>query len=97
METLIERLDKLKVDGYTDNLSVAKQSLYSQNDVKLPKENLKIDCVYRIEDDSDPTHQTVIYALTCSQPPVKGVLINSFGPYSEENKDQFIESLSKSP
>jgi hypothetical protein len=92
---LIEKLDELKSDGYIDDLNIRKGSLYSSENYMLPIKNVRIDKTCRIEDDSDPTHQTVVYALSCEKPDVKGVLINSYGPYSEPDKDMLIDEIAK--
>ncbi|MCB0420113.1 MAG: hypothetical protein KDD61_03905 [Bdellovibrionales bacterium] len=93
MESLIERINLLKTEGYEDNLLIQNGTLRSESGQSLNVSDTAIDQTYRIEDDSDPTHQTVIYAVTCKNPNIKGIIINSFGPISEPEKDQIIEQL----
>jgi len=96
METLVERLNKLKELGYTENFTVRDGQLLNGNSQPAEPNALKIDDTYRIEDDSDPTHQTIIYALSSKDQAVKGVLVDSYGPDSSSEKTEVIETISKS-
>lgn len=99
METLIERLEVLKSNGYNldfrvdDKGCLAYSLPSSKNSGRLNATDAIIDSTHRIESDSDPTHQTVVYAISSKEENLKGVLINSFGPYSESDKNSIIEQI----
>ncbi|MEZ4873103.1 MAG: hypothetical protein R2827_12860 [Bdellovibrionales bacterium] len=93
MENIVECLEKLKREGYHDNLTVDNGCLYSSDKLLLPLNFCSIDRTYRIEGDSDPMHQTVIYAISCDRPRKTGVIVNSHGAYSEPDKDKIIEKI----
>lgn len=88
-------LDHLKTQGYTANL-VAKDGQLHLNDKELNINQTHIDGTYRVESDSDPTHQTVIYSISCTEPPIKGVIVNSHGPLADKEKQHLIERLETS-
>ncbi|MBC86822.1 MAG: hypothetical protein CL677_06540 [Bdellovibrionaceae bacterium] len=94
MKSLVQCLKQLKEDGYNKNLSIKNELLYTSDKIFLPTPQLTIDQTYRIEEDSDPTHQSIVYAISCKAPDVKGVLVNSYGPYSESDKDNLINQIS---
>ena len=91
---MLERLKKLKSKGYSrDFLVNSKGELECLNGDAVSSKGISIDDVYRIEDDSDPTHQAIIYAISCSSPKMKGTLVDSYGPNSDQQKDRFINKI----
>lgn len=93
METVTERLKLLEDLGYDKDLEVFEGELHTTEHTLLPLSYVHIDNIYRIEDDSDPTNQTIIYAIHCTKPETKGVLIDAFGLYTEGDKAEIIEKL----
>ena len=98
MESMVGRLRKLEDQGYTINFSVSESGrLLSGDSEALPDSQVDVDSVYRIEDDSAPTSQAVIYAISLASGK-KGVLVDSYGAQSDPAKDKFINHhLRKGP
>lgn len=88
---MIETLQELKADGFTENLMVREGKLMNSSRTGLPENKIKLVDTYRIESDSDPMHQSIVYAIECLEPKMKGVLINSYGSYADQATNKFIE------
>jgi len=100
MKTLASCLNKLTLDGYTENfkasemglLSLGKERMYTPAEVEIVN-------FYRFEGESDPADSSILYAIKTSDG-VKGTLTDSYGPYADPNVTKFInevESISKKP
>jgi hypothetical protein len=88
---MTETLQQLNKKGFTENLIVKDGKLMNSSRVHLPEDSLELVETHRIESDSDPMHQSILYAISCKKPAIKGVLINSFGPYSDSETNEFLE------
>jgi hypothetical protein len=93
MNTLTERLNKTIKNGYTDNLKITRQGLYSaaKNKTYTPKEVRIVD-FYRFEGHSDPGDNCIMYLLETNDG-LKGVLIDAYGAYADENTNDFIAKV----
>lgn len=91
MKTMTETLKQLKKEGFTENLMVRSGKLMNSSRTIFPEDKLELLETYRIESDSDPMHQSILYAIQCKKPEMKGVLINSYGSYSDQDTNQFVE------
>ena len=91
MESMIERLKILKDRGYTVNFCVSRQGqLLSKDKEVLSNDEVNLDGIYRIEDQSDPDNQAVVYAVS-SNSGEYGVLIDSYGTESDPAIDKFVK------
>ena len=98
MNTLTERINKAVQNGYTDNLKVTKQGLYStQKDKTYAPGDVRIIDFYRFEGQSDPADSAIMYVIETTDG-VKGTLIDAYGAYADENVNKFmaaVEEISK--
>lgn len=88
---MTEVLKQLNNKGFTENLIVKDGKLMNSARTLLPEDHLQLVETHRIESDSDPMHQSILYAIACEKPEIKGVLINSYGPYSDAETNNFLE------
>lgn len=93
MESVSERLNILFKRGYKCNFTIKEGHLYYDEKNRIESDHIHLDNTFRIEDDSDPNSQTVIYAISSNLPDVKGVVVDSFGLYSDPEKIKFVQSL----
>jgi hypothetical protein len=98
MSTLSDRLNKAMKDGYTDNLKVTKQGLYSsvKDKTYMPAE-VKIIDFYRFEGQSDPADNSIMYVVETGDG-VRGTLVDAYGAYADENINKFmieVEEINK--
>jgi hypothetical protein len=90
--TLPKILEQLKVEGYTEDLSKeSNQQKYFQDDSYL--ENFTIDKTLRVDVDSNPDDQTIVYALSCKGTGLKGYFVNAFGIYGDPKIDEIVRKL----
>lgn len=98
MNTLTERVNKATKDGYTDSLKVTKQGLYSASkDKTYAPAEIKVIDFYRFEGLSDPADSAIMYVIETTDG-VKGVLIDAYGAYADEQVNKFmaeVEEISK--
>ncbi len=93
MNTLTERVNKAVKNGYTDNLKVTKQGLYSSSkDKTYSPEEVHIVDFYRFEGQSDPADNSIMYVIETSDS-VKGTLIDAYGAYADEQVNNFMRAV----
>lgn len=95
MESVSERLNKLYKSGYICNFTIKNGHLFYEDKKMIDNKDIHLDDTFRIEDDSDPDSQTVIYALSTKVHKLKGLIIDSFGLYADPEKIKFVQSLEK--
>lgn len=89
---LIDAIKGLRNEGYTEDFNI-KFNVLECGDYCLRCDEFEIDKSYRFDNDTDPADQSVIYAISSSDNKIKGILINSYGLYSEDITDEMIEKL----
>ncbi len=93
MNTLTDRVNKEIKNGYTANLSVTRQGLYSStNDKTYLPSQVSIKDFYRFEGESDPADSAIMYVIETADG-LKGTLIDAYGAYAEENVNKFIAEV----
>ncbi|MCS6929673.1 MAG: phosphoribosylpyrophosphate synthetase [Saprospiraceae bacterium] len=92
--SLIEAIEGLKQEGYTEDFS-AKYKCLSQEgeEAELSPEMFHIDAVYRFDVDSAADDQAVLYAISSLKDGSKGILINGYGIYADPLADMIIRKL----
>ncbi|MBS1560208.1 MAG: phosphoribosylpyrophosphate synthetase [Bacteroidetes bacterium] len=93
--TLVDILDRLKREGYTEDLNLRTNCLEcTAHAVKMYHDEFKIDSVIRLEGASDPADEVIVYAISSEKHGIKGVLVNAYGMYSEPLADELAAALS---
>ena len=93
MSTLTERTNKAVKDGYTDNLKVTKQGLYSgTKDKTYTPAEVKVIDFSRFEGQSDPADSAILYVIETTDG-VKGTLIDAYGAYADEYINKFMSEV----
>ncbi len=91
--TMVEALEDLKKQGYTNNFKVLKDSIEcSTTNEKLDPDDCVVDKVYRFEGESNPSDMSVVYAIS-GPGGKKGALVSAYGAYSEPLEDKMIKLL----
>lgn len=91
--TVTEAIENLKKQGFTIDFNLEKNCLVC-NTEKYHVEDFDIVDVYRYEGNSDPADEAVVYAIE-SKDGVKGILVTSYGMYSDEMSEEIIEKLNR--
>jgi hypothetical protein len=96
--TLSETINGLKQDGYTLDFNVEENSIvYSGVSHKLSPEEFVIDKVYRFEGETNPSDQSILYALSSQKNNIKGILVNGYGISADTEVDELITKLNTHP
>lgn len=93
MKTLSSCINKLVLDGYTEDFKASEQGLLSLQHERLyqPRE---IDVVnfFRFEGASDPADNTILYVIRTSDG-IKGTLVDAYGPYADRIVEKFMQEV----
>ena len=92
MDTLSATLNKLKEEGYTEDFNLQPDCLECGGKKIKPGEFV-IDKVFRFEGESDPSDESVIYAISSNDHNIKGTLVNGYGIYSDPVTDEMLKAL----
>ncbi len=91
--TLSEAVDDLRERGYNYEFNIEQACLYcSKISEKFKPQDLKITSVYRFEGMSDPDDNVALYAIE-SNKGHKGLLIDAYGVYADEQKSAFLKDI----
>ena len=100
MKTLASCINKLTLDGYTDDFKVIEKGLQSvRTDRIYDPQDVRISNFYRFEGTSDPGDNSILYAIETTDG-AKGQLVDAYGPYADPLVGKFIEQveeMSKKP
>mgnify|MGYP007077432249 CR=1 FL=1 len=83
-----KRIKELEAKGFTENFVISHGRLNSSKGIYRP-EQVTVEKTVRIENDSDPNNQSILYGLSC-EGGEKGMVVNGFGLNSDPDKDEFI-------
>jgi len=94
-DTLSEALNNLKCRGFTIdfNIEFDKIKCSSSGKILSPAE-FEIVEHYRFEGDTNPSDESVVYAIRSKDNSIKGVLVSAYGAYSESMNEEMIRKLS---
>src|SRR5262245_47484373 len=93
-ETLTEAIEELREEGYLADFNVDQDYIVSHDGVlKLFSNDFKVDKFYRFEENTDPSEQAIIYALSSEKYDIKGILVNGYGIYSDPVASELAEKF----
>ncbi len=93
-DNLVEGINGLKKQGYTEDFNIKENWLECQNGVyKVFHNEFDIDKYFRIESDSDADDSSILYAISSDKFNLKGVLVNAYGMYSDDMADELLDKL----
>lgn len=93
-KSLLEAIDGLREEGYTEDFNLECDGVACHiKGLKMNNEEFEIDKSFRFDNDTDPADQSVIYAISSSRYQIKGILINSYGIYSDDITDEMVAKL----
>ncbi|TSD67067.1 phosphoribosylpyrophosphate synthetase [Inquilinus sp. KBS0705] len=96
MDTVSEVIDHLREKGYTVDFNLKGGYLETSGDyLQLHPNEFVIDKHYRFEGNSDPEDEAIVYAISSAKHQIKGVLVNSYGAYSDPLTDDMVKALTE--
>ncbi len=91
--TLSETINDLKKRGYNEDLNLKSTCIECPaRNLQLNPEDFTIDEFYRFEGMSDPSDNSIVYAIS-SKAGMKGVLVDAYGVYAENLNEAMIKKL----
>jgi hypothetical protein len=93
-ETLVEAMRSLKTQGYTHNLQLKEHAITDHDDhIELKKEDFVVDKFFRFEGMTNPSDQTILYAISSPTRNIKGLLVQPYGAYADDIPEDIAEKL----
>jgi hypothetical protein len=90
-DTVSNAIEALRKQGFTIDFNLDGDYLLCDSD-KIYVDDFKIVDVYRYEGNSDPSDEAAVYAIE-STSGLKGVLVTSYGAYSDSFSTAMLEKL----
>ena len=92
--TLSETMNDLRKEGYVEDFNLQQNCLECRNgQFKVFADEFKIDKFFRFEGASNPSDQSILYAISSNNHNLKGLLVNAYGIYSEPITDEMLQKL----
>ena len=94
MDTLTEVLDRLARIGYVDDIVPAPGGVLCLDSGSVTSvDALRVDEIVRLEGDSDPDDELIVYALTCTVCDRRGTFVAKFGPDTTPEETALMRAL----
>lgn len=94
-DTLSQAVNDLIARGYKDELTLHEECVVCNgNSTSLHPDDFVIDEFHRFEGDSNPSDESIVYAIRSDKHGVKGVLVNAFGPDATALNQAMVKKLS---
>jgi hypothetical protein len=90
--TLVETLQQVRKEGYTEDFNIRFDSIIC-GDVCLLPQQFEVDKTYRFEGQSNPADEAILYTISSKDGKIKGVLVNSYGTYADDLTADMIKKL----
>ncbi|MCY7421863.1 MAG: hypothetical protein LH478_09000 [Chitinophagaceae bacterium] len=93
MNSLALCVNKMVLDGYTDDFKVVNTGLKSLKTEKIynPGE-IHVKNFFRFEGQSDPNDNTIMYVIETNDG-LKGTLVDAYGPYADAKVSEFMQQV----
>lgn len=92
-DTLSEALESLRQEGYTRNFNLKEEVIECiDNKEQFRPERFTITNAYRFEGFSDPSDNSVLYAIEAADGS-KGTLVDAYGAYTDALSPEMIQKL----
>ena len=92
--SLIEAINGLKKEGYTEDFNLQQHCLECRNgQYKIFHDEFVVDKYFRFDVSSDAADQSIIYAISSEKYGLKGILINGYGIYTEPVTNEMLNKL----
>lgn len=86
MLSLYQMVTQLEHKGYSENLGARGDHFEARSGaIKIYPKDFVVDKMLRFENTSDPDDQAIIYAISAPNLGIKGVYVDSYGIYQDNN------------
>ncbi|MBL0232687.1 MAG: phosphoribosylpyrophosphate synthetase [Chitinophagaceae bacterium] len=92
--TLSETMNDLRKQGYNEDFNLRQSCLEcGEKMLSLSADDFKVDQFFRFEGETDPSDESILYAISSERFGIKGLLVNGYGIYSESLTDDMVARL----
>jgi len=93
MKSLASCLNKLVLDGYTEDFKAAERGLLSLQSERIYEPNeVHVVNFFRFEGASDPADNTILYVIETNDG-IKGTLVDAYGSYADAKVTSFMQEV----
>ncbi len=94
-DTLSQAVNDLIARGYKDELTLHEECVVCHgSSTSLHPDDFVIDEFHRFEGDSNPSDESIVYAIRSEKHGIKGILVNAFGPDAATLNQAMVKKLS---
>lgn len=94
-KTLSEVMEVLRKRGYTEDFNLLEvRDSYKEGGKKIDLKDLVIDKIYRFSGLNDVEDESILYAMHNTRDGAKGLLVNGYGIYTDEEATEIIKKIS---
>ena len=87
-------MNQLRKEGYVEDFNLRQNCIECrEGKFRLFSDDFKIDKFYRFEGETNPSDESILYAISSDKYDLKGVLVNGYGIYSEPVTDEMLAKL----
>jgi hypothetical protein len=91
---LIDAINGLRNEGYNEDFNLKQNCIECRNgQYKIFHDEFHIDKFFRFDGNTDPSEESIIYAISSEKYKLKGILINGYGVTSESLTNEMLEKL----
>lgn len=97
-DTVSEAINGLAERGYTTDFEILGEKeclICNKSSTQLSPEEFEIDETYRFEGDTDPGDEMIVYAISAINHNIKGLVVNAYGTYADNNTSKIVARLKK--
>ena len=93
MKSLALCLNRMVLDGYTDDFKIMDMGLKSLKTERIYNpEEVHVKNFFRFEGQSDPNDNTIMYVIETNDG-LKGTLVDAYGPYADVKLSEFMQHV----
>ena len=94
--TLSQTMNALKKEGYNHEFQVGETCLLCHHaEISLAPEEFQTDKIYRFEGESNPSDESILYAISSTQHQVKGLIVNGYGATFSNASAELVARLNE--
>lgn len=91
---LIDAINGLRKEGYEEDFNLKQNCIECRGgQYKVFHDEFHIDKFFRFDGDTNPSEESIIYAISSEKYNLKGILINGYGITSEPLTNEMLEKL----
>ena len=94
--SLAKTITQWQQKGYSENLRPCYDHFALSSDQKLYPDDFFVDEIIRFENLSDPSDQSILYAISSKNDEVRGLFVESYGLYHPDLSPEMLNRIVKS-